>query len=560
MTPIDDRITTWIASLERELADDDAAVRQDAVADAREHLLAARAELPDDADDAQVRALLDEYGDPVEVANSYRDAERLIHGERPATPRETGTQAITVATATPGVRPPAAGWFSVIRDQEAWTSLVYLLLGLPIGIASFVFTIAGGAVSGSLLILIFGIPLALAFLAAIRGIALVHGRLVEALLGERMPRRTRPISDEIGTGIIDRVKYWLRDRRTWTSIIYNVTMLPLGIAYFVGSVVTLSLTAFALSAPIVLWAASSDANFDVEWWHWLLSGVLVPAGAFGVFGVLHLARFVGGLHGRYTKVMLVGGEGASRRRRPVDPAVSFGHAAVFLAAGALLFGAVAIAGHSTARTTSHETTIQLDESNLTTLALDGDTADVDFIADSTLDPGDVRVEATTRVRDGHEGGDQVRLDRSGKTATLHGSCGGWSLFMWNCDTRIRVHVAPESGLALRGEVNTGDITLEGGWDRIDLDTDTGDIQGEIDAPHVDLSTNTGHIEGRFADAVEQADLETDTGDIEISASGTWNVDASADTGDIAIDVPRDSSSGHVLRASTDTGDIEIGRR
>ncbi len=91
MTPIDDRITDWLARLERELAYDDAAVRHDAVADAREHLMAARADLPDDADDGAVAELLADYGDPVEVANSYRDAERCSTASRSsgAAPRST---------------------------------------------------------------------------------------------------------------------------------------------------------------------------------------------------------------------------------------------------------------------------------------------------------------------------------------------------------------------------------------------------------------------------------------------------------------------------------------
>ena len=121
MTPIDDHISTWLGRLETELASDDPAVRHDAMADAREHLVAARAELDDDATDADVQRLLEEYGDPVEVAESYRDAERLLHGDRPERAGHAdidhdivaATPAVAIATSVPG-------WFGIVRDVDAW--------------------------------------------------------------------------------------------------------------------------------------------------------------------------------------------------------------------------------------------------------------------------------------------------------------------------------------------------------------------------------------------------------------------------------------------------------
>ena len=60
----------------------------------------------------------------------------------------------------------------------------------------------------------------------------VEGRIVEALLGVRMPRR--PPSDRAADEAIwTRIKEALSDIRTWSSMFYLLLMLPLGIIYFV---------------------------------------------------------------------------------------------------------------------------------------------------------------------------------------------------------------------------------------------------------------------------------------------------------------------------------------
>ena len=62
-------------------------------------------------------------------------------------------------------------------------------------------------------------------------LALAEGRLVEGLLGQRMPRR--PLYPSKGVPIFERIKQMLVDRRTWTTMFYFLLMLPLGILYFV---------------------------------------------------------------------------------------------------------------------------------------------------------------------------------------------------------------------------------------------------------------------------------------------------------------------------------------
>ncbi|MCW2925899.1 MAG: hypothetical protein JWM98_3303 [Thermoleophilia bacterium] len=558
MTPIDDRITAWLDQLERELGGDDPAIRHDAVADAREHLVAARGELGDDASDEAVSELLDQYGSPQEVADSYRDAERLLLGEPPARPDAHATAPMHAVDVAPSEAGP--GWLSVVRDPEAWSALLYMLLALPLGIAGFVWTVAGGATAGSLLILIIGVPLALAFLASIRGIALLEGRIVETLLGERMPRRTWVAATDGDAGLVDRVKYWLRDRRTWTSIVYLLTMLPLGIAYFTAAVTLLGTGLGMLGAPILLAVAQSTDGLDAPWWSWVLSGVAVPGGALALLGLLHVARFVGALHGRYTKAMLVGGEGAARRRRPVAPAASAGRAAVFLGLAALVAGGSAIAGAAIQHGTTHMATRQFDADHVRTLVIDGSDADVDFITDEALGAGEVRAVARVRVQDdGNDATSRVSLTSSGSTATLHATCSSQvTLFSWDCGASVAVHVGPDSDLVLQGSTDTGDIHLAGTYRRIELRADTGDIEGDVDAPQVDLQTDTGDVEVNLSEAVDRFRASADTGDVTIGASGTWAVETSTDTGDTSVGVATDRGADREMRLVTDTGDIVVG--
>ena len=72
-----------------------------------------------------------------------------------------------------------------------------------------------------------------------RVIALGEGRLIEAMTGERMPRR--PVHPGPGAGWLARIGAMLTDARTWTTLLYLMLMLPLGIVYFTLATLGLAL-------------------------------------------------------------------------------------------------------------------------------------------------------------------------------------------------------------------------------------------------------------------------------------------------------------------------------
>ena len=80
-------------------------------------------------------------------------------------------------------------FFGVFLDPRAYTSLFFMLLSLATGIIYFTLTVTGLSLSAGLAVLIIGLPFFLVFVALTRVVSLAEGRLIEAMTGERMPRR-----------------------------------------------------------------------------------------------------------------------------------------------------------------------------------------------------------------------------------------------------------------------------------------------------------------------------------------------------------------------------------
>ncbi len=156
------------------------------------------------------------------------------------------------------------------------------------------------------MILIFGVPFALLFLISVRGLALLEGRLVEALLGVRMPRR--PLFSHQGMKWFDRLKALLTDKATWLMLVYMFIQFVLGIIYFVLIVTVLSFSLSFIAIPFLQAFLDQgvinigDAHYFVPIWSYplfVLAGILIWT------TFMHLARGIGQLHGRFAKWLLV---------------------------------------------------------------------------------------------------------------------------------------------------------------------------------------------------------------------------------------------------------------
>ena len=131
--------------------------------------------------------------------------------------------------------------------------------------------------------------------------------MVEGLLGERMPRRPRVVAAQ--GNLWERIKSWLTDYRTWTTMLYMVLQLPLGIVYFTTVVTALSLSAATFLAPIVQAISGQPIAQGFEYGYYIepwAMPFIMALGVLGFFVTLWLAKGVGKLHGMWAKTMLVG--------------------------------------------------------------------------------------------------------------------------------------------------------------------------------------------------------------------------------------------------------------
>jgi hypothetical protein len=276
----------------------DPALVQDALYDAEEYLRTAIAE-NGDAPDA-VASAIDAYGTPDEIAVAYRDAELTVAAALRKPP-------VAVTRSAWGAT-PLGRFFGIVMDPSAWGALFYLLLSLATGILYFTLVVTGVSLTIGLAVLIIGVPLALLFLGMIRAISLAEGRMVEGLLGERMPRRPRTVGAQ--GNLWERIKSWLTDYRTWTTMLYMVLQLPLGIIYFTVMVTALSVSAAFVAAPIAQMVLQQPVIRGFQYGYlimpWAMPLVML-VGVLGFFVTLWLAKGIGKLHAMWAKTMLVGG-------------------------------------------------------------------------------------------------------------------------------------------------------------------------------------------------------------------------------------------------------------
>lgn len=287
-------IPAYLERLRAALAGCDPALAQDALYDAEDYLRSELAANPGKSEAEVISAVAGSYGAPDEVADIYRDTEVKVQTAlRPPAPAPR--------------RSPVAQFFGVVTDPYTYGALFYMLLAMATGTFYFTWVVTGVSLSAGLAVLVIGIPFAVLFIGATRIIALVEGRLVEVMLGERMPRR--PLYTDRNLPLLKRVGAMFTDLRTWGTMLYFLMMLPLGIAYFTVVVTALSLSLGFIAAPI---AAALGYGDHVTLWNgvtiaqapWL--GVLLPVlGLILLFASLHLARLVGRLHGKLAKAILV---------------------------------------------------------------------------------------------------------------------------------------------------------------------------------------------------------------------------------------------------------------
>ena len=290
-------VEEYLELLKAELQGSDAATIQDALADAEEHLRVALSNLrerqPGMSDEEALARVIEEYGSPAETASAYVEVERrTVPGLSSQIPARQGSA--------------LRRFIGVYDDPRAWGSLLYMLISLVTGIVYFTWVVTGLSLSLSFAIFIFGLLFALFFLVSLRGLALLEGRIVEGLLGVRMPRRALFFQKD--TGWFERLKTTLLDKHIWLSLLYFVLQMPLGVLYFSLVITLFSLSLALMAAPLVQSITDfpifmiGTKGYEIPLW---MAPLFILAGFLIWTITMHMGKWIGQLHGKYAKTFLV---------------------------------------------------------------------------------------------------------------------------------------------------------------------------------------------------------------------------------------------------------------
>ena len=294
MSSLPTTIPSYLEQLRTALDGADRALVQDALYDAEEYLRSELAEHPDKSEAEVIAAVASSYGAPEEVADIYRDTEVTV-------------QIALRAPSPPRRRSRLGRFFGVAAEPRTYSALFYMVLALATGIFYFTWVVAGVSLTAGFGVLIIGIPFVILYFGSVRVLSLVEGRMVEVMLGERMPRR--PLYTGREKPLLERIKDLFLDPRSWSTQLYFLLMLPLGIAYFTTVALGLTLSLGLIAMPFLGLFGHSDAItlqgagivMDSPW-SWVIGAA---CGVVILFACLHLVRLVGAWHGQLAKHLLV---------------------------------------------------------------------------------------------------------------------------------------------------------------------------------------------------------------------------------------------------------------
>ena len=292
-------VQDYLNKLKKELgAGADPALIQDALSDAETHLRTALedefSQNPDTSESEILAPIVEKYGTPSEIAAAYLAIEpyTLPTLAQPAIP-ETDTRSVL------------RKFFGVLAESRAWGAFFYMFLAFITGIIFGGWAILGGILSAGSLLFIIGLPIFGLFLLSIRGIALLEGRIVEALLGIRMPRR--PLFRKRGLSWSDRYIALVKDKYSWRALLYAVLLFPLGLIYTSLFILLFSFSLGLFTSPVMELVFRVPLDLygnNVFTPVWLLPFLCI-AGILLLPLTLHVAKLIGKMHGRFAKWMLV---------------------------------------------------------------------------------------------------------------------------------------------------------------------------------------------------------------------------------------------------------------
>jgi hypothetical protein len=139
---------------------------------------------------------------------------------------------------------PIPGLATMGRD------FAYLVLGLPLGIATFTFAVTAVSLGLGLVITLIGIPILVGTLLASRWIAKAERARAAWVVDEPAHAGDRRLEGSL----LERSKALVRDRSAWGGVAWSLLLLPIGTAGFTVAVTLWSTALGFVTSPVWYWA------------------------------------------------------------------------------------------------------------------------------------------------------------------------------------------------------------------------------------------------------------------------------------------------------------------
>jgi hypothetical protein len=131
-------------------------------------------------------------------------------------------------------------------QARTWRATAYNLVGLAAGVVWFTVIVTGFALGAGLLVTLVGLPIIAATLVVARVGALAERWRASWIDGRRLPAPARPDPREPSWAGL---KAQFLHAKSWTSALYLVLLLPIGVATFTIAVTTWAYALAALTMP-----------------------------------------------------------------------------------------------------------------------------------------------------------------------------------------------------------------------------------------------------------------------------------------------------------------------
>jgi Putative sensor len=160
---------------------------------------------------------------------------------------------------------PLAQFFLAPFHARSYTSLIYLLLSLPLGVVYFTFLATGLSAGAGLLITLLGLPIVGLTLLGSWWLAALERQMAIGLLGAEVPPMG-PKPFQSGQGIRRDLEDFLSNRVTWTGMLFLGLKLPLGVVSFVMAVTLIALSFSLLLVPFLYPFRFMEWDSGILWW------------------------------------------------------------------------------------------------------------------------------------------------------------------------------------------------------------------------------------------------------------------------------------------------------